>query len=307
MELRQGVRSRGATTNVLPMVIMIVLLLLAVLAAWMWYDMNKTNLGEKAKEVERLKHGGGPNPTVVEAPVDSTTPAANAQGAAHVYECRRSTGPIVIDGNPDDAAWKGAAVIDNFSLPWLGAKARPAKTKTVARLLWDDEFLYFLAEMDDADVYADIGEHNGKIWFNDVFELFFKPSPASLGYYEFQVNAKNTTLELYFPSRGSGGYERWKNKFQFHLEAKVALRPGTTLNNHLDRDTGWIVEGKIPWTDFVHTGGKPIPGSEWKFVLCRYDYSKDSDEPELSTSAPLTQQNFHRYEDYGSMKFVGAK
>ncbi|HLX59792.1 MAG TPA: carbohydrate-binding family 9-like protein [Planctomycetota bacterium] len=303
MAQRGNPRNRGATTNALPMVIMVVVLLLATLAAWMWYDMNKTNLAEKAVEAERLKHGIVPvqNPAPVETPV-APNPVPNS---ANVYECRRATGPIVIDGNPDDAAWKQAAVIDNFSLPWLGAKARPARTKTVARLLWDDQFLYFLAEMDDADVYADNTEHNGAIWFNDVFELFFKPSRANLGYYEFEVSANNTTFDVYFPSRGSGSVGRWKNKFQFHLETKVALRSGTTINDASDRDTGWIVEGKIPWTDFVQTGGKPIPNSEWRFALCRYDYSKDFEEPEMSTSAPLTQQNFHRYEDYGAIKFVG--
>jgi hypothetical protein len=84
----------------------------------------------------------------------------------------------------------------------------------------------------------------------------------------------------------------------------VALRPGTTLNDHTNRDNGWVVEGRIPWSDFVHTGGKPAPGAEWKFALCRYDYSKDFEEPELSTCAPLKQASFHRYEDYAPLKFV---
>src|SRR5688572_33360273 len=74
------------------------------------------------------------------------------------FECRWAVGPIKIDGQMDDADWEHAQLIDKFSLPWLKEKARPAKTATRARLLWDRENLYFFAEMDDGDLYADVKE-----------------------------------------------------------------------------------------------------------------------------------------------------
>ena len=49
------------------------------------------------------------------------------------------------------------------------------------------------------------------------------------------------------------------------------------------------------------------PGAKWRFALCRYDYSATLDNPELSSTAPLTQPSFHRYEDYGALTFVGQK
>src|ERR1700694_5950263 len=58
------------------------------------------------------------------------------------FECRWTDTPITIDGKADEEAWKHAQVIDNFYLPWLGTKARPAKTATKAKLLWDREYLY---------------------------------------------------------------------------------------------------------------------------------------------------------------------
>ena len=78
------------------------------------------------------------------------------------FECRYTDGPIAIDGKADEAAWKHAQVIDKFSLPWL-KEPRPAKTATRARLLWDRENLYFFADMDDGDLFADVIEHDGKI------------------------------------------------------------------------------------------------------------------------------------------------
>ena len=172
-----------------------------------------------------------------------------------------------------DPAWKHAQTIDNFYLPWLGKDARPAKTKTKAKLLWDREYLYFFADMEDTDLYADVKEHDGELWYNDVFELFFKPSDNHAGYYEFQVNAAGAVLDMFLPRRGAGGYQRFKKDGDFHVDAKVHLRG--TLNNWTDKDDGWSVEGKIPWTDFLRTGGRPKQDEKWKFALCRYDYSVD--------------------------------
>jgi hypothetical protein len=220
--------------------------------------------------------------------------------AVRAAECRWASGPIKLDGVLDEPAWKQAPVLSAFSVYWLGRKAR---TATKARLLWDQDNLYFAAEMEDADLYADVKEYNGITWENDVFELFFKPSPKKLGYYEFQVNALNTHLELFLASRGAGGYRRFAPRPPLGMKSAVKLQG--TLNNWHDQDKGWTVEGRIPWSAFGDTGGRPRPGSRWRFALCRYDYSVDFDRPELSSTAPLTLPDFHRYEDYGVLTFVG--
>jgi glucose/arabinose dehydrogenase len=234
-------------------------------------------------------------------------------GAAHAakdsptaFECRFTNAPITIDGAADEPAWKNAQTIDNFTLPWLQVKARPAKTATRAKLLWDREHLYFFAEMDDSDLYADVKEHDGQTWDNDVFELFFKPAADKPGYYEFQVSAAGTVMDMFLPRRAAGGYKRFIGDGEFHLETKVKLRG--TLNKWSDTDQGWHVEGRIPWRDFVRTGGRPAVGETWTFALCRYDYSVDFEGPELSTCAPLktlNHPNFHYFEDYAKLKFVG--
>jgi hypothetical protein len=217
-------------------------------------------------------------------------------------ECRWAASPIKIDGLTDEEAWSNAQVLQNFVAYW--AKRTP-KTGTKARLLWDDKHLYFTAEMEDTDLYADVKERNGMTWTNDVFELFFKPKQDRLAYYEFQVNAANTPLELFFPSRGSGGYQRFAPLTRLGMESAVKL--DGTLNNWEDQDKGWTVEGRIPWTAFAASGGKPKPGDKWKFSLCRYDYSASFEHPELSSTSPLTVSDFHRYEDFAELTFVGPR
>jgi len=217
-------------------------------------------------------------------------------------ECRRATGAIQIDGKIGEPAWLNAETLTNFAVYWQNRKP---KTATTARLLWDDDYLYFAADMEDTDLYADVKEHNAMTWTNDVFELFFKPAENRLTYYEFQVNAANTQLELFLPSRGSGGWQRFAPTTRLGMESAVQLRG--TLNHWQDKDEGWSVEGRIPWKAFEVSGGRPKAGDHWRFALCRYDYSVSFDRAELSSTAPLTVSDFHRYEDYGMLTFVGNK
>jgi hypothetical protein len=215
-------------------------------------------------------------------------------------ECRWATTRIRVDGRLDESAWEKAQELTGFSNFW---DKKPSTTVTSARLLWDDQYFYFAADMEDYDLYADVTERNGMTWLNDVFEIFLKPDAKKLPYYEFQVNAAGTPLELFLPSRGAGGYGRFAKLTQIGMEAAVKRRG--TLNKHDDKDGGWTVEGRIPWKGFAPTGGKPEPGAKWKFALCRYDYSWTLEYPELTSTAPLTKPDFHRYEDYGELTFVG--
>jgi len=214
-------------------------------------------------------------------------------------ECRPATDAIKIDAVLDEAAWQKAHVLQDFAVFW---QKRPAKTATKARLLWDEQHLYFAAEMDDSDLYGQVKDFNGTTWHDDVFELFFKPDAEKLTYYEFQVNVLNTRLELFLPSRGAGGYERFAPLTRFGMESAVKLNG--TINDWKDKDRGWTVEGRIPWTAFEASGGRPKPGAKWRFALCRYDYSTAFERVETSSTAPLTQSDFHRYEDYGELTFV---
>jgi hypothetical protein len=214
-------------------------------------------------------------------------------------ECRRATHAIKIDGRFDPTEWKDAFVVREFGVP---NQNRPPKTATAFRLLWDDQYLYFAAELEDTDVYADVTKRNGITWNNDVIELFLKPSEQKMAYYEVQVNAANTPLELFFPSRGAGGYTRFGPLTKLGMKSAVIVKG--TLNNWRDKDEGWTVEGRIPWTGFSETGGAPKAGEVWRCAICRYDYSVGYEQTELSSSAPVAG-SFHAYENYNKLRFVG--
>ena len=137
-----------------------------------------------------------------------------------------------------------------------------------------------------------------------MFELFLKPSEERPEYYEFQANPRGVVFEAPFPRRGHdfGGFARAP---VLGSKAVVALKG--TLDQPGDRDESWTVEGRIPWSAFKPTGGKPKPGSVWLFAICRYDYRKEGTDPITMSSAPLKKPSFHRYEDYGKLRFEGPR
>ena len=216
------------------------------------------------------------------------------------FVCHWASVPPVLDGRADDAVWKRAPVIDAFRQGWIpGAPAARARTR--ARLLWDREWLYFSAEMEDADISAESTVHDAALWQNDVFELFFRPSREHAGYFEFEVNPAGAILDAFFPDS-----HRWRDPEQlkrgkFHLEAVAAL--DGTLNSSGDHDSGWAVEGRIPWTDFLPAGGRPEPGEIWRVNLARVNGA--GDRAELSSAAPLTSLGFHRTDEFAPLRFAG--
>ena len=185
--------------------------------------------------------------------LDAAEPPGPA--AARKATCRFAAKPPVLDGNLDDDAWKHAEVIPTFPSFWNG---RPSDDSTQAMLVWDDDALYFAATMKDKELRAFGTKRNDALWNGDVFELFFKPSEEGPAYYEYQANPRSVILELAWPRRNDN-FRRIAAEPPTGMTA-VAKVDGT-LDHPGDIDVGWRVEGKIPWSAFKLTGGKPKPAA----------------------------------------------
>ncbi len=227
----------------------------------------------------------------------------------------RTEAKIIIDGKLDEPAWQEAHVIDGFytrvAKAGSGARIIPAHSRTRVRVLWDDEYIYIGAEMDDKDIYAVLTEKNSRTWYDDVFEIFIKPAEDSSHYYEFQVTPKNTTLELFLGREGD--YRTFESRiFCGGLQTAVTVRG--EINNPKVEDEGWTAEIAIPFSAFRETVPPPETGTVWTAAFCRYDYSHYLPEHiermhegrryETSSSAVLTKGSFHHYPDYDKLIFL---
>ena len=97
------------------------------------------------------------------------------------YLCHRTTAPIVMDGKLDDSAWKAAAWTDDFADIQGDAKPKPL-FRTRAKMLWDDEYLYIAAEIEEPHVWATITNHDAVIFRDPDFEVFIDPKSETQPY-----------------------------------------------------------------------------------------------------------------------------
>jgi hypothetical protein len=64
------------------------------------------------------------------------------------------------------------------------------------KMVWDDEYLYVAAEMEEPDIWATLTERDSVIFHDNDFEVFIDPDGDTHAYYELEVNALATAWDL---------------------------------------------------------------------------------------------------------------
>ena len=247
-------------------------------------------------------------PTSLELPLPKT------------YIAPISTHPIVVDGIADEVDWSNAPWTDFFQD--IEGDIRPDPYfDTRVKMLWDDQFIYFYAELEEEHIWGNITERDAVIFHNNDFEIFILPNELQPYYAEFEVNALGTLWELFLarPYRRNGPVlDRWDvNGTQIGIDLKG------TLNDPSDIDTSWTVEMAIPLEAIllIDRGSKVQVGSMWRINFSRVQwqhviengiYSRKTDEngkrlPENNwVWTPQSAVDMHRPEHWGYLYFTEA-
>lgn len=232
------------------------------------------------------------------------------------YVCCRTPHPLPIDGTMRDPAWERAAWTDLFEDIEGDLKPRP-RFRTRARMLWDDEFFYVGARLEEPHVWGTLTEKNSIIFHDNDFEIFIDPDGDNHHYYEFEVNPLNTIWELTLekPYRDGGPAVHGTN-----LDGlRSAVHVDGTLNDPGDEDAGWSVEVAIPWSGLA-AYGRPAPprhGDQWRVNFSRVEweheiaggaYRKVPNRPEDNwVWSPQGVIDMHRPERWGYVQFSTAE
>ena len=220
---------------------------------------------------------------------------------ASQYICRRASGKITIDGKLDEAAWQNAKVTTLF-VPVTDTKPL---SKTEARVLWDDNYLYVSYVAFDKDIWAIFTTPNSPTCQEDCLECFIQPNPKTQPYYNFEINALGTVFSAYHITRNAGGADghRWLWNCK---GLRVGIQIDGTLSDPSDVDRRWQMEIAIPFAELPSLNGKqPKTGDVWRFLLARYDYSIYlPDGMELSCNSHLTKVDFHEAKEWSELRFA---
>jgi hypothetical protein len=118
--------------------------------------------------------------------------------------------------------------------------------RTRAKILWDDQYLYIGAELEEPHIWATYTQNESVIFHENNFEIFIDPSGDTHNYYELEINALGTRWDLLLtrPYRNGGlPITAWDI-----AGLKTGIHLAGTINQPADTDTLWSVEIALPWT-----------------------------------------------------------
>ena len=231
-------------------------------------------------------------------------PAVASEPAPLAYECFRAAGPIRIDGKLDDPAWRKAPWTSDFVDIEGDSKPRP-KFRTRVKMLWDDQYLYIAAELEEPEVKATLTQRDSVIFKDNDFEVFIKPLPDTKSYYEFEINALNTGWDLFLPkpyNEDGQPDNSWDIK-----GLKTAISVQGSLNQPGDKDHGWTVEIAYPLSAFASRQAVPHPrhGTTWRINFSRVEWTAGQAKEDNWVWSPQGLIDMHVPSRWGYLHFSG--
>ncbi len=211
------------------------------------------------------------------------------------YRVLRARQGIVVDGSLDDPDWEHA-----FRLPLVDSlSGAPPAQPTVARLLWDDQFLYVAFEATDDEVFARPGRRqDDAIWEDEVVELFVDPTGTGRGYAEIDVSPANVRFDARF--------DHWRSD----LAAARAWDSRAVTAARVDRgprgDLGFIVEMAVPLETLRGAAPPPRAGDRWRANLYRIETHNRAGIAEGQAFSPPLRGDFHALDRFGWLVFDGG-
>ncbi|SHG20649.1 Carbohydrate family 9 binding domain-like [Fodinibius roseus] len=214
------------------------------------------------------------------------------------YTVYQSGTPVEIDGQLDEPAWTGAPGVGAFVFPWYESGQ---KEQTVAKLLWDDTYLYVAFICEDEYIWAEHTQRDSAVYSDDAVEVFTAPNPdRAQAYFNIEMNVLGIFLDNFQSGQpAANGRANWDGQ---GIRIKTTIKG--TLNNDSDRDEYWILEAAIPFKNFAQVARHTPPEKEdvWHLNLNRLGGNSNQQFSQWSPSQ-TNKPDFHVPEDFGRVIF----
>lgn len=189
----------------------------------------------------------------------------------HNYIAYKISKSPKIDGDIEEKAWENAPWTDYF-VDIEGSEKPAPLYQTRAKMIWDDSCLYIAADLKEPHIWATLTNHDQIIYHDNDFEVFIDPESNGHDYYEIELNAFNTVLDLFLakPYRSGGQAMLHWDLHNFRSAVKIH----GTSNNPKDKDERWTVEMAIPFRSVSLGNHTRIPeeGAIWRINFSRVQW-----------------------------------
>ena len=218
------------------------------------------------------------------------------------YSAYRVRTRIKVDGKLKESDWKKAASTDLF-MDIRGADYPAPKYDTRVKMLWDDDYLYIGATLDEPNLVGNLRQRDTIVWKQNDFEVFLDPDGDGTGYFEIETSVRGTLLDLIMdkPYRSGGNfYSGWDCP-----GLKVGIYCKGTIGKASDTDQYWTVEMAIPRKALMWGFTEPDSLPYWRINFSRVEWLNKEAEENWVWS-PTGEVNMHMPERWGYLFFVDA-
>ncbi len=217
------------------------------------------------------------------------------------YVAYRTSGKIKIDGKLNEAAWKQAENTASF-VDISGEGFPEPKYDTRAKMLWDDDYFYVGAVLQEEDIVANLTERDAIIYHDNDFEVFIDPDGDGLNYFEIENNARGVIFDLMLDKA-----YRSNGKFMVQWDCpglKLAVHRVGTLNKSTDKDKEWSVEMAIPHKALTMDFNNPLKaGNTWRVNFSRVQWLNKKGPEENWVWTPTGMIDMHMPDRWGFVYF----
>jgi cellulose/xylan binding protein with CBM9 domain len=212
-----------------------------------------------------------------------------------VYEVTQTRMPIKVDGKLKEEAWMKAPSVGDFVNNSDGSKS---SYKTEAKLLYDENFLYFAFRCADDNIWSTLKRRDEHLWEEEVVEVFLQADSRQPSYIELEVNPLGTMLDIYLLGiRQPLHYESWNSE-----KLRWAVQVFGTVDGKAGDDY-WTCEIALPMEDIVTASRRPPqPGDRWRMNLYRVEHLPNVG---LLAWSPTLENDFHLPKRFGEIVFTG--
>jgi Carbohydrate family 9 binding domain-like len=224
------------------------------------------------------------------------------------YSAPRAGEPPVIDGDPGDPAWDAAPwqAIDQLI---LGSPPEPGDFSGRYKVVWDEQFLYVLAAIEDDVLHDAHADPLDQYWEDDTFEVLLD-ADRSGGDHHFNYNAFAYHIALDNQAVDIGPWRSEADRvaqrenrrtFPEHVYSRWQRRPEAVY---------WEVRLAVYGDDYrdpapaqpAAAGPDPqpvlpehlAPGRELGFMVAYCDSDQGSTRERFMTSVPIPLREGHR-------------
>ena len=210
-----------------------------------------------------------------------------------VYQVGRTSGSIKVDGKLDDIEWKKAPLVGDFVNNSDGSQST---YKTEARVLYDENFVYFAFRCGDDNIWATMKRRDEHLWEEEVVEVFLQADPNQPSYIELEVNPLGAMLDIYMlAARKPLHYESWNSE-----KLRWAVQVDGTVDGKAG-DREWTCEIALPLEDIVTAPHRPpLAGDRWRMNLYR---GEQRPTPAGLAWSPTLRDDFHIPQRFGEIVF----